>query len=155
MYKIQSDGTNTSVASISRSSAGTVTKTLDLRSLDNGTVKIISRYTTVQGAEGQRTKTFGVVDVSSSGPTLLGALDGLEGLLPSGDREPFTLALALVVSILGTAGISSQYRLSSESVGVVAIGFLLAFGILGYLSYDLLFVAIVAFGALAFLRRAL
>jgi len=155
MYKITESGTNTTVAKITQTSAGTVTETVNLSDAANGTLKIVSKYKTENGAEARRVKTFGVIDRSGSNPTIVGELDSLVGLLPSSDRDPFSVALALVVSVMGTGAAASRFRLSSELVGVVAIGFLTAFGILGFVGYDLVFVVIVAWTSLTFLRRGL
>jgi hypothetical protein len=36
----------------------------------------------------------------------------------------------------------------------VAVGFILAFGIIGWVGYDVVFVTLVAWGSLTFIRRA-
>lgn len=154
IYKI-SDGTNSTVETLSGSSAETRQVSVNLSDAGGGELKVVTKASTTNGGF-VRTKSYGVVSRSDSGGTgLLPGLGALTGLLPSSDRAPFTTALAMIITLVGTAGISSRSRLSTEIVGVAGLGFMTAFAVLGWIGYDLLFVGVVAWAALAFARRQL
>jgi hypothetical protein len=154
VYKI-SDGTNSTVETLSGSSAETRRVSVNLTDAGGGELKVVTKVSTTNGGF-VRSKSYGVVSRSDSGGTgLLPGLGALTGLLPSSDRAPFTTALAMIITLVGTAGISSRSRLSTEIVGVAGLGFMTAFAVLGWIGYDLLFVGVVAWAALAFARRQL
>jgi len=155
VYKITADGTNSTVETLSGSSAETRQVSVNLTDAGGGELKVVTKASTTNGGF-KRTKSYGVVSRSDSGGTaLLPGLGALTGLLPSSDRAPFTTALAMIITLVGTAGISSRSRLSTEIVGVAGLGFMTAFAVLGWIGYDLLFVGVVAWAALAFVRRQL
>jgi len=155
IYKINSSS-NETLASTSRTSSGTITETINLTGADSdATVKVVSVYSSSNGAQQRRVKSYGVVKSSKGTPTILGELTDLVGLVPSENQDSFSLALALIGTIVGTASVASRFRISSETSGIVALAFLTAFGIVGFISFELLFVGTVAFGSFAFLRRVL
>jgi hypothetical protein len=154
IYQLEEDGSNSTLATLTGSSAETRTVDVNLSGATGGELKIVTTASTENGGF-KRTKTYGVIERDDESTSLLPQLDALKGLLPSDDRDPFTTAVAMIVTLVGTAGAASRFRLSTEVVGVAGIGFLTGFAILGWVGYDLLFVAVVAWGALAIARRQL
>lgn len=154
MIKYADSGSST-VFSQTTDSNGTITATVNLSDAANGELEVVTKITTNDGGSLSRSKTFGVVDHSDSGPSLLEGLGSLTGLLPSSSQGPFQTALAMLVTVVGTAGAASRFRLSTELVGIVALFFLTAFGVIGFVGYDIVFVAAVAWGSMSLLRRAL
>jgi len=154
IYRVDEDGTNTTLATLTGSSAETRTVDVNLSDAGGGELKIVTTASTANGGF-KRTKTYGIVQRDDSSTPLIPGLEALTGLLPGEDRDPFTTAVAMIVTLVGTAGAASRFRLSTEVVGVAGIGFLTGFAILGWVGYDLLFVAVVAWGAMAFARRQL
>jgi len=133
-------------------SGGTVETTVNISNYTSGTVKVISTWST-SDSSGSETARYEVVDPVSGDQSLLTGLASLVSLVPDQNQGSFTAMLALVITIVGTTGIASQLRMGSEMVGAIALVFLSVFGALGWLSYDVVFVGLVAWGALVFLRR--
>ncbi len=154
IYKVDEDGSNSTLATLTGSRAETRTADVNLSGASGGELKIVTTASTENGGF-QRTKTYGIIERDGSSTPLIPGLEALKGLLPSDDREPFTTAVAMIVTLVGTAGAASRFRLSTEVVGVAGIGFLTGFAILGWVGYDLLFVGVVAWGSLAVARRQL
>lgn len=132
--------------------AGTIMHEFDLRNA-NGTLVVDTSYIADGETVATRSKSFRIVSHDSESATLLGALDDLHGQVPSANQDGFTSAVSIIVTLLASVAIATQYRVSSEIAGLVGLGFLTAFGTLGWVGYDLLFVAISAWVALAGLRR--
>jgi len=152
MIKETSSG-STTVFRDTRSSNGTVSAAVNLS--DAESLEVRSNVTTNNGGQFVRSKEFGVSEVDSSGPTIIGSLTSLSGLLPTSSRAPFEVALALSISLMGVAGAASRFRLSSEVLGLVGLLFIAGFGVLGFIGYDILVVGIISYVSLLFLGRRL
>jgi len=147
--------TNNSITTLftrQESSAGNFTETINLTGHANATVRIETEWTTASGYTQTRSLTYGIVPQSKA-PSLIGNLNQLTTQVPQEDRDAFTTAIAIVVSLVATAAAGGALRLPGEASGFVGAMFVTGFGILGWVGYDLVFVVLVAWGALAFLGR--
>lgn len=137
----------------SGSGSASISTGLDLTAYAGGQVNATMTYTLTDGSSDSITRTYTISEAFDSDDSLLGSLNALVTLVPAGNQSAFTMFIAMVVTILGTAGIVSKVPMTSEFVGVVAWLFIAGFAILGWVSYDLLFVAGVAAASFAYLRR--
>jgi hypothetical protein len=146
------NGSATTVATRDLFDAGSVSAAVDLSGATGEEVLVTTTVHTSDGVRLSDTTRYGVVNHSSSNPTILGSLDALVGQLPQSDRGPFALSLSLVVTLMGSATAASKFALSTEVTGLIALMFLTAFAIVGFVGYDIVFVGIVAWVALVGVR---
>lgn len=153
-YLNTTTGTNDTLFQTSGQSdtGSTVQPTLNLTDRSGGVVKIVAGWQTANDT-GLSVVRFTVVEPFGNDNSLLKGLDSMVNLVPAENQSSFTSMLALVITVIGTVGAASTGRMSSEIVGAVALLFIATFGVLGWLAYDVLFVGVVAWGALVFLRR--
>jgi len=154
-YVNESADTKTSLFSESSSSGGNtkLTTTLNLSDRGGGSVKVVANWTTEDGRSGGEKTTYSVQNVYENENSLLSGLAALVGLIAGKNQDVFQISLGVIGTILITAAVSSQLRLPSEVIGLVAVGSLTGFAIVGMLPYSIMFVAVAVWGGLAFLRR--
>lgn len=146
-------GTNQTLTSQSGTSAdgGTLSTDLDLSGQSGAIVKVVASWSTDRG-DGSSVARYSVAQVFEDGG-LLSSLSGLVSLVPAQNQSSFSTMFAIVVIIIGTTGMAAKFSASSEMVGAFALVLVAAFGVIGWLSYDILFVGIVCWVIFAFLRR--
>jgi len=132
---------------------GRLAPTLDLGDRKNGTLRAVVTWESEDGTTGEQAFTKRVVAAPESEFSLLQTLAQFVGLVPSGNQDVFTGTLAILLVIALTAGAASRIRMSTEMVGGIALLWLTAFAIIGWLSYNIVFVGLVAWASIAFLRR--
>lgn len=144
----------TTVFTTSGSGSASIDTTLDLSAVNSPELTATMTYTLANGSTNSVSESYTLqAVVPSADDTLLGSLAALVALVPGGNQSAFTTFLAMVTTVIGTAVAVRQVPMSSEFIGVVAWLILAVFGVIGWVSYDLLFVAGVAAASLAYLRR--
>lgn len=138
--------------SSSDSSGGDVSTAVDLSGRD-GSVKVVTSYTLEGGTHGSRVATYSINAGPTESMSFLDGVVGLIGLVPGSDSEMVLSLTAMVLTVVGTAAVGSRYRMSSEGMGLVTLALVAAFAILGWVDYSLLFIVLVLFASLTFLRR--
>jgi hypothetical protein len=118
-------------------------------------VFVVVSYQTSEGVTDGLVRQYRVREAFDSSHSLLASTAGLTGLLPAGSVDAFTSALALFVAVLVTGAIAVRFRPSSEANALVATGVLAGFGLVGWIGYNVVFIAAVATVAFGGLRRGL
>jgi len=147
-----STGAETTLATVSNSSAATLPLQADLSGRDGERLEIRVEWTTASDS-GSRTIGYRIEQSPAAGGSFLDALGAFSLLLPADDRAGVLAFIAMSTTVVGTAAVASVYQIPTEIAGLIALLFLLGFAILGWTGYDLVFLAGVALAALAFLRR--
>jgi hypothetical protein len=137
----------------SSSDGGVVAPSLDLSNRSNGTLRAVVTWEAEDGTTGRQVYEKQVVAAPESEFSLLQALASLVNLVPSDNQDVFTGTLAIVLVILLTAGVASTVPMTSEMIGAIALMWLTGFAVIGWLSYNIVFVGLVAWASIAFLRR--
>lgn len=133
-------------------SGGTKSTSVDL-SGRSGSVKVVTSYTLEGGASGTRVATYNINAGPTQSMSLLDGLLGMVGLVPNSNVDMVKGLTAMILTIVGTTAIGSKFRMSTESMGLVTLSLVGTFAILGWVDYSLLFIVIVLFASLTFLRR--
>jgi len=140
-----------------REGSGTSTEefVLDLRDRSGGTVVANVDYETGDSS-GTVTLSRSIREYYPSADGLLGGLitvgDGLGA--DNGDSSGASMMAAMLISLLVTAGLA-RVSPSAETVGIGALGSVIAFGVIGWLPMGVIFAATVGFGATIVLRRGI
>lgn len=100
-------------------------------------------------------KVFLIQQTLDHNGTLLQGVQDLADLSPPRHRGGFTTFLAVTITVIGMAGLATQFRVSGEVAGLTGVFLLTAFSVVGWVSYDLVFVAGVGVFTFAGLRRGL
>lgn len=128
--------------------------TLNLTAYPGGQVNATMTYTLSDGTTDSKTATYTIAEAFSNDDALLpGLIGGIMGLVPSQNQHSFGVFLAMVLTVIGTAGIIWAVPMPPEFIGVTAWLFLAAFAVIGWVGYDMLFVAGVGAASFAYLRR--
>lgn len=151
-----SDG-NTTTTLYEDSGSGSVElrPALNLSGRGGGKVTVTVQYTLDTGTTGTKNATFVVRASYQNEYSLLSVLGSVTTLLPGQHVDQATSMLALIFTLLLTAAAASVVRPSTEGVGLIAVGFVSAFYTIGWLSRETMFIAAVAWLAIAGLRRGL
>lgn len=153
---VQPDGTRSDLASTSRSTnGGTYDPSLNLTDENGSTVVVETSWTTADGTSGSTVRNYSVRRPVTNPHALLPALASINGRLPSQHVEPFQAFVSIALAILGTAAVATRVPLSTEALGGVTVAILAVFGILAWLQYAVVFVAIVTWLAFAGVRRGI
>lgn len=156
VVQITPDGGETVLASAQNDGSTTSDSlTVNLSNASADSLEVRISYTTTDGETGSTTKSFAIQESFNNDNSLLAALAGLIAPLPDGDVGAFTTFLAVLATALVTAGVASRDGFGTEASGVTALGGLLFFGVIGWLSYQVLFAAFATFLAAAGLRRGI
>jgi len=142
---------STSTATLLNSSveSGVSSRTVDLRGYAGETLTVsVTRNGTVVAT------TDYTISETTSTPTLLSSLSSLTQQIPAPNRGAFTgfIAVMTTVFVMGAVG---GLRTSGAAVGVTGVLVLAGFSTIGWVGYDLVFVAGVALVAFGGLRRGL
>ncbi len=147
-------GNVTTLATASKSSSGTADLSVDLAERVNGTVKVSVEYT-IDGTTASETFTYEVTKTYQNKYSLFNTVGRIDTLVPEGNREGFKAFVSLIATVVLTTGAVHQLRASTEMAGLTAVGCIAGFAIIGWMSYDVLFASVVAFGAFTAVRRGL
>jgi len=113
-------------------------------------------FATIDGEELDVESTrFTIADTPTNDNSLLSTLADLEGLAAPGTTESFTWFLAMLVTVVGVAGVATALPVGGETAGLAGVLILVGFSAIGWVSYDVVFAAGVAVVSLALLRRGL
>lgn len=152
------NGTSQQLAYYNKSgpSGGTVSPTLDLGNRSGGEVQVVVNYTVSGGLLNQETSTFRVaVDYDNEHSLLAILFNGLPKLIPSQNYGMFTTLLSVLVTAFVTTASAARMQLPTEGVGLVAVGTISFFSIIGFVSYTIVFVGGISWLSFAALRRGL
>lgn len=128
-----------------------IAATLDLEELDGGTVTATVEYTLEDGTTRTLSKTYAVQAYLENDNSLLASLSAFVNLAPSSNQGSMTTFLAMFLTVFVTAGIVWKVPMPTEMVGITAWFVLAVFGVLGWVPYQMLFIAGVAAASFAYL----
>jgi len=134
---------------------GSVKPTLNLSNRTNGTVFVNVSIKTELGFQDRTSVEFRLQELYQNQWALVPVLGTLEAQIPAGNWQMFSTLLAVILTALSTTAIASQFNISTEMVGAVAIGHLVFFAILSLLSYNIVFAAGAAWAGMTALRRGI
>jgi len=137
------------------SSPGEATANVDLTNQSNGTLVVETGWRTADGRESLSTSRFAIERHFQNENSLLAVLGNWQSALPAGNAEGFTTIVAMFSSVFVAAAVSRKVRLSTEGVGLVAVGVLAIWSIIGWVSYAIVFATGVAWTAMTAVRRGL
>lgn len=149
------NGTTTTLATTSRTDAGDLSTQVDLTNLENATVSAQTVYNTSSGTAGSVGRTWTIRPTSTTEFSLLSVLGEVPTLLPASSVGAFTLALGLLVTLLTSTAAAATFRLSTETVAVIAMLQLGAFGAIGWVPWTIPFAAAIGAAGLAAIRRGI
>jgi hypothetical protein len=145
--------TSTTLYQTSGSGTGTTQPTLNLSGYEGWTVTVDATAELSNGETVTRSIDFTVRKAYDNEFALLPVLGGVPALLPGAGGGAMTF-IATLLTVFGTAAVASTSA-STEVIGLSAIGFVSLFFILGWMSSDILFIAVVGFLAIAATRRGI
>jgi len=132
---------------------GSLQPSLNLSSRPGGRLVVQTQWRTNSGQTGGETTTYQVSKSYANQNSFLSILDEFIGLIAGPNQDVFSGTLAIFLTILTTAVVGTRYRLPTEMIGMVGVGMLTGFAIIGWLGYSIVFVAVVAWASIAYLRR--
>lgn len=136
-------------------SPGNVSHDFALANRGGQSLQVRVLATTANGTRVVETRTYTVQESLSNDATLLATLSRVTEVAAPGTAGALTTMLSMIVTVLAMVGLASRTRASGMVTGVTGVLVLGAFGAIGWVSFDLVFVAgvgVVTFGAL---RRGL
>jgi len=152
---VQPGGTTQQLASDTLTSGGTANPSFNLSGEADASVRVSVGWEAADGREMVTNATFRIVE-DYQGYSLLDGLTEFPTLFSSsGDATAATSVIALLLSVFGAGTVGLKLGASTEGIGLVALGLLAVFGIIGWLAYAVVFAAAVAWVALVALRRGL
>lgn len=129
---------------------------LNLTTRAGGTLYVVVTYNTSTGTAGQETIEFTIREAFVNQYALLEILNRVPSEhLPDQTAAMFTSVISVLLTVLITTAAATQMPMSSDQLGLTALGGLAFFVIIGWLSVTVLFVAGVAWTSFAALRRGL
>jgi len=146
---------NTTLLNQTYSSGGEITEELSLGGYagENATVRIW--WEDSNGSHLVTTQRYRIVETMDNDSSLLESLAQLASLPPPENQGDFTSFLAIFVTVMAIAGISTQLPIGGDAAGLAGLLLLTGFGVIGWVGYGLVFVSgvgVITFGAL---RRGL
>lgn len=155
-YVLVNGNATTTLANTSGSNptGETLSASLNLSNHSGEELRVVFNYTEASGVSGSTIiKTYQIGSVYDSAPTLLEGLSQFVGLADPGTEGAMTAFLGLLIAVAVPVTLASFGRVSTELVGGISIATLAGLAILGWVSYQLVFVVVVGGGAMIFLRR--
>jgi hypothetical protein len=134
---------------------GEFTSTLDLTNKSGGEVVVDIQWTLEDGDAGRKTVRFGVRETYRNQNSLLSVLGALTGLVPEANQGMFQGLLSVFVTLVTMFAVGSKLRASTELVGMVGVVMLAGWGTIGWLPYNAVFAAAIAWVAITGLRRGI
>jgi hypothetical protein len=136
------------------SSPGEYQLSIDLGNRAGGSVDVVVDYET-DGLSTSEVVTYTIRRAFENDHSLLAVLASVAPRFPAGHVDAFQSVVVLFATVLGAAATASQFRASTELVGLVAVVILGGFAVISWIDYGVVFVAGVTWVALAGLRRGL
>ncbi|MCG1002860.1 MULTISPECIES: hypothetical protein [Halobacterium] len=140
-------------ANSSTASSQTVETELNLSEKAGGEVHVVASYKVEGGTVQTFTRSYRVSEYFANGNALIPSLTQFVSLVPEGNQPAFTTFLAMMLTVLVTSGVMYTTPMSTEIAGMLAWLLIAGFAIIGWVSYEMVFVAGVAAGSLVYLRR--
>jgi len=137
------------------SDAGDATETVDLTNQSDGTLVVETGWRTADGRKSLSSDRFEIQRHFDNDQSLLSVLGNWQGALPAGNAAGFTTIVALFSTVFVAAAAGRKARLSTEGIGLVAVGVLAMWSIVGWVSYAVVFATGVAWTAMTAVRRGL
>jgi hypothetical protein len=134
---------------------GSVSPTLALDNQSDGRVTVSFGWETSDGRSNVRTEEYSIVAQYDNRFSLLSGLNRVPNSLSGPDAGAATTMIALLFSLFGAAAVSTTFQASTEGVGLVALGGLAIFSVVGWVPYGVVFAVTVAWVALVAVRRGL
>ncbi|WP_225334247.1 hypothetical protein [Halomicrobium urmianum] len=153
---IRENETNSTVlANDSATGAGSLTLSLDLSNMSDSTLVVKTQFEMDSGRSGTRYRNYSINRQFENPNSLLSVAGDVPSLLPAGDVAAFQTMVSVLLSILMAGAVATNYRLSSESIGLVVVLVLAAFSVIGWVQYGLVFASSVAWISFTALRRGI
>lgn len=146
---------NTTLSTLSGSNVDGETLTTDLNLTNQSGAKLyaIVNFTTQDGESGVRSKVYSIRKTYVNKHNLLNSLARIAGAVVNGSL--FTSLIAIFGSVF-VGGISgARLRLSTEGIGLVMLGCMIGFGIVGWLGWPVVLIAGVVWLVASALRRGI
>jgi len=147
-------GSVTTLQTVNKTADGSADLKVDLSDRVNGTLKVTVTYR-VDGATATEIVEYDISKSYQNEYSLLNTVGRIDTLVPAGNRADFKVFVALIATVILTTGTVRQIQASTEMAGLTAVGCIAGFSIIGWMTYDVLFASVVAFGAFAAVRRGL
>jgi hypothetical protein len=149
------DGSTTTLYNESGSdpSAASVSPELNLSGRAGGELRVIATVETAEQGVQSSSQIYRIRQHYESDNSVLAGLTALINLVPDHNQGMVKSFLAMILTVIMTASVASVVRMSTEFVGITAWLFVAAFGVLGWVSYSMVFVAGVGAGSFVYLRR--
>lgn len=144
-YLEYANGTRQMIDSTNQSDPTRVSEDLNLSGRAGATIVVETEWRVESGKTGTTTKRYRIRQAYQTDNSLLDALGSVSGLLPAQNVTSFELLVALFATIGLTASVGQRLVLSSVQTGIVALAMLSAWSVIGWVSYEVLFLAGVAF----------
>lgn len=140
-------------ANSSTESGQTVGTELNLSERAGGEVHVVASYEVEDGTVQTFTRSYRVSEYFANENALIPSLTQFVSLVPEGNQPAFTTFLAMMMTVLVTSGVMYTTPMSTEVAGMLAWLLIAGFAIIGWVSYEMVFVAGVGAGSLVYLRR--
>lgn len=148
----QKGGTSTTLYTNSGTGEATLSPSFNLTGRAGGDVTV-QVQTTAGGETGTKSAVFGVRKQYTNQYSLLNVLGSVGTLLPAQHADGVTSLIAVFVAIFGVAAVAATFPASTETLGLVGVGIIAAFSVIGWVGYNVVFVAGIGLLALAGIRR--
>jgi hypothetical protein len=148
-------GTTAQVYGQTGSGEATLSPSPNLTQYTGGTLEVTVTYTLADGSTGLTTKTYRIREGYDNQFSLLSVLGSVGTRLPDRHVGAFTSLVAVFVTVFATIAIAGTTRVSTELIGLVAVGLISGFAVIGWVGYNLAFVGGIGWVSLAALRRGL
>jgi hypothetical protein len=149
----RSDGQLTQLAQDTRTGPGDLSSTVNLTNQSDSTLVVEIQYELADGTQSMRYNNYTVREQFDNQYSILNVIGNFGGLIPADNFEAFQAAVSIFTSVLIAAGAASQIRISGEGFGLIVVGVLAAWSIIGWIGYGLVFATGVSLGGLVVLRR--
>jgi hypothetical protein len=153
-YLSPNRSTSTTLNSTTVTAGGTHRLGLNLSGRAGGAVRIVVNYSTAS-IGGTEQATYHIREAFGNTNSLLAVLGTVGPRFPSGHVDAFQAVIVLFTTALGSVLSAARYRVSSELAGLVAVAIIAGWSVIGWVSYDVVFVAGMAFVGFAAIRRGL
>lgn len=149
----RTNGQLTQLAQNTTSGPTTVRQTVNLTGYNESTAVVEVNYTLDDGSTDTKYRNYSIRKLWNNQNSLLSALGGFSAQVSGSGQTAFESTVAILVSLLLAAAAASRARLSGASFGMVMLGGLAGFSVIGWVGYGLVFSAGTALFALIALRR--
>jgi len=153
--RYEDGGTSTVLAQSQFSAATSVSPSVNLTGMADGQVVLEVGYRTGDGRDQVRTVTYGVSEQFENPNSLLSVLPEFKTSLPASSQQAFGTIVAMLLSVMGAAVVAMKVPISSETFGMLALGILAIFSVIGWVSYAVIFAGGVAWVSMVAIRRGI